>query len=179
MKNKNLLRIIVPLLIVIVAAGIYLYKDQQEKQEAARQLALAGDPAFVLQETSFNLEQYQAHKLPLILHFGADDCPPCQEMRPALEATHRKTIGTAVIKYFDVWKQPELSQDYPIRVVPTQVFILADGKPYMPSEAMKDSGIDFQIYNQRDSGAHALTLHEGILSEEQFQLILKDMGLPA
>ncbi len=179
MTSKKTLRILVPILIVAVVAGIWLYKDHQDKQEAARQLVTAGDPAFVLQERSFDLAAYQAHQLPLILHFGADDCPPCQEMRPALEATHQKTIGKAVIKYFDVWKQPELGGDYPIRVVPTQVFILPDGKPYVPSAAVEESGLQFQIYEHRDTGEHALTVHEGMLDEAEFQMILNDMGLAA
>lgn len=176
MKNKTLLRILVPLLILAVAAGIYFVKDYNQKQEAARQLALAGDPAFVLQETSFDLLAYQAHGLPLILDFGADDCVPCQVMKPALLASHEKMLGKAVIKYFDVWKQPDLAVNYPVKVVPTQVFYLADGSPYVPSAEVEAAGLRFLIYNDRDSQQHMVTAHEGILSEEQFDLILADMG---
>lgn len=179
MASKKLLRILVPVLIVAAVAGIWLYKDHQTKAEALRQRALVDDPAFVLQETSFDLAAFQAHKLPLILHFGSDDCPPCQAMRPALESTHQKMLGKAVIKYFDVWKQPELAMDYPVRVVPTQVFVLADGSPYEPSKSVEDSGIEFLTYEDRETHEHKLTVHEGMLDEAQFQLILNDMGVPA
>lgn len=175
--SKKTLRILVPILIVAVMVGLWQFKAYQERQAAQQQLALAGDPAFVLQETSFDLAAYQAHKLPLILHFGADDCPPCQAMRPALEATHASTLGKAVIKYFDVWKGPELAQGYPIRVVPTQVFFLPDGSPYEPSAAVEAGGLDFQLYENKANGEHSLTVHEGMLSEEDFQAILKDMGM--
>lgn len=177
MKHKKLLQVLVPLLILVLAAGLYLYKDNQTKQEAARQLNLAGDPAFVLQETSFDLATYQAHQLPLILDFGADDCVPCQVMRPHLEAAHQATLGRAVIKYFDVWKQPALAAGYPIRVVPSQVFYLADGSPWLPSEALLSAGLRFALYDHSDTGRHALTVHEGQLTQEDFQLILTDMGI--
>lgn len=177
MKSKKMLRILVPLLILAVIGGIYLVKQNQERAKAAAQLDLAGDAAFVLEETTFDLAAYQAHGLPLILDFGAEDCVPCQQMRPALEAAHEGSLGKAVIKFFDVWKRPELAAGYPLRVVPTQAFYLADGSPWMPGEELKDSGLNFSLYNHQDSGEHALTLHEGMLDEEDFRLILADMGM--
>lgn len=177
MKSKKLLRIVVPLLILAVIGGIYLFKQDQQARKAAAQLKLAGDAAFVLEETTFDLAAYQAHQLPLILDFGAEDCVPCQQMRPALEAAHEDTLGRAVIKFFDVWKRPELGAGYPLRVVPTQVFFLGDGSPWVPGEQLAQSGLNFSLYEHRDSGEHALTVHEGILDEEDFRLILADMGM--
>ena len=54
---------------------------------------------------------------------------------------------------------------------------LADGSPWMPGEELKDSGLNFSLYNHQDTGEHALTLHEGMLDEEDFRLILADMGM--
>lgn len=177
MKSKKLLRFAVPLLILAVAAGLYVFKQNQERQKAAAQLALAGEAAFVLEETTFDLASYQAHKLPLILDFGAEDCVPCQQMRPDLEAAHRDTLGRAVIKFFDVWKHPELGAGYPLRVVPTQAFFTADGKPWQPGEEFKESGLNFTLYSHKDGGGHALTLHEGMLDRDDFSMILAGMGM--
>lgn len=177
MKHKTLLRILVPLIIVALIAGIFLIKDGQRKQEAARQAALAKDnPAWLLEETSVDLDSYLSHGLPLIMDFGAEDCPPCQEMRPALEQAHEDTLGRAVIKFFDVWKHPELAAGYPIQVIPTQVLYKADGSPYTPSDKVLDAGLQFDFYHLRDTEEHALTVHVGILSEDDFKLILEDMG---
>lgn len=177
MKHKTLLRVLVPVLILAVVFGIWLVKDGERKQELARQSALAeNNPAYILEETSVDLPTYQAHKLPVLMDFGAEDCPPCQVMRPALEKTHEDFLGHAVIKFFDVWKHPSIAGEYPISVIPTQVLFNADGSPYTPGEKVLESGLQFDFYKGGDTGDHALTVHVGILEEEDFNLILGDMG---
>ncbi len=178
MKHKHVLRVVIPVLVILAAAGLWLMKDAQRTASAQLQQAVAGDnPAFVLEDTEFDLDSYLSHGLPVVLDFGAEECGPCQVMRPALEATHQKTLGKALIKFFDVWKRPQLSQDYPVMVVPTQVFLNADGTPYQPSEKVLGSGLQFEQYTHRDTGEHALTMHVGILNEDQFRLIFEDMGI--
>ena len=178
MANKKWLRIVVPVLIVAIVAGLWLSKDLGRKEADKKLAAITKDnPDFVLEETSVNLSAYQAHGLPVILDFGAEDCPPCQVMRPALEASYEKYMGHAVIKFFDVWKHTSAANDYPVRVIPTQVIFDKEGKPYVPSEETRKSGLEFLEYNRRDSEEHALTVHEGMLTEEQFALILKDLGV--
>lgn len=177
MKHKTLLRILVPLAIVALIAGIFLIKDGQRRQEAARQAALAGgNPAWLLEETSVDVDSYKAHGLPVILDFGAEDCPPCQVMRPALEKAHEENLGLAVIKFFDVWKHPELAEGYPIQVIPSQVLFTREGSPYTPGDKVLAAGLQFDFYNHRDTGEHAMTVHVGILDEDDFRLILEDMG---
>lgn len=176
-NSKKWLRIIVPVLILGIVAGAWLIKDSQRLEERRRQEELAKDnPAYILEETSVNLAAYQEHKLPLILDFGAEDCPPCQQMRPALEAAHEKMLGKAMIKFFDVWKHPAAAGDYPVRVIPTQIIFNPDGTPYEPSEATSKA-LNFALYSSRETEKHVLTVHEGMLSEEDFALILADMGV--
>ncbi|NLM86245.1 MAG: thioredoxin family protein [Clostridiales bacterium] len=177
MNKKTWLRILVPVMIVAIAGGLYLLKNHQERQKAQEQLQVAGDPALVLEEMSFDLKAYQAHQLPLILDFGAEECGPCQIMRPDLEQAHAQTLGRAVIKFFDVWKRPELAADYPVRVIPSQVILYPDGRPYVPSEAVQAAGLQFAIFDHIETGEHALTMHEGILTLQDFMLILNDMGM--
>ena len=177
MKLKTLLRVLVPVLILTVILGIWLIKDGERKQELARQSALAeNNPANILEETSVDLPAYQAHKLPVILDFGAEDCPPCQVMRPALEKAHEDFLGRAVIKFFDVWKHPAVAMGYPISVIPTQVLFNADGSAYTPGESVLESGLQFDFYKAGDTEERSLTVHVGILNEEDFNLILSDMG---
>lgn len=177
MKLKTLLRVLVPVLILTVILGIWLIKDGERKQELVRQSVLAeNNPANILEETSVDLPTYQAHKLPVILDFGAEDCPPCQVMRPALEKAHEDFLGRAVIKFFDVWKHPAAAGGYPISVIPTQVLFNADGSAYTPSESVLESGLQFDFYSAGDTEERSLTVHVGILNEEDFNLILSDMG---
>ena len=61
-------------------------------------------------------------------------------------------------------------------MIPTQVFINADGTPYMPRD---DIEIKFDMYSFKDTGEHAFTVHQGGLTEEQMRAILADMGWPS
>ena len=94
-------------------------------------------------------------------------------MAPVLLKLNAELQGVAIIKFADVWKNPDASKGFPVQVIPTQFFILADGSPYVPSE---DIGIDFGMYNMRDTGEHVFTVHQGGLTEEQMRRILADMG---
>ncbi|NLX82724.1 MAG: thioredoxin family protein [Clostridiales bacterium] len=178
MKKKTLLQILIPLVIVALIGGLWLIKNNERQAAQAHQAALTADnPAFRLIETSVDLEGYLSHNLPVIMDFGAEDCPPCQVMKPALEKAHEQNIGRAVIKFFDVWEHPETAGDYPIMVIPTQVLFNADGTPYKPSEKVEQAGISFDFYNLQGTQEHALTVHVGILDDAAFELILADMGV--
>lgn len=177
MKHKRLLQVLIPVFILVLVGGLWLIKDSQRGQERSRQAALAEDkPAFVLEDEQVDLAAYQAHKLPMILDFGAEDCPPCQTMRPALNKAHEDYLGRALIKFFDVWKHPRIAGNYPITVIPTQVLFNRDGSPYTPSEQVA-AKLKFDLYNHHETQQHALTVHVGILTEEDFALILADMGV--
>lgn len=178
MSKKTLLRIVVPVLILVGVGAFWFIKDGQRQAAAERQQVVAKDhPGFVLEEKAVDLDALKAHMLPLIMDFGAEDCQPCQIMRPALEKAHADYMGRAVIKFFDVWKHEGIATGYPVRVIPTQVLFTADGKPYEPSDEVMKAGLNFEFYNHKDTETHALTVHVGILDDKAFELILKDMGV--
>ena len=56
--------------------------------------------------------------------------------------------GKASIHYLDIEKYPETAMQYPVQVIPTQVFFLPDGSPYMPDEQL---GIPFTLYTSRET----------------------------
>lgn len=168
-KNKGLaIKIIIPALIVCVIAAIFLFKNMGGEQE---------NPALdiPLTLTEVNMEEVTAHGLPVIIDFGADSCIPCKEMAPVLVKLNEEMQGNAVIHFVDVWKNPEAAQGFPVQVIPTQVFVTADGKPYVPSEELGIAG--FTMYSTKDTNEHVFTVHEGGLTEEQMRLILGDMGV--
>jgi thioredoxin 1 len=178
------IRIIVPICIVLVVAGIWLVKNVGTGPEGAVVLpegkSGAGlvlpnnDTDFVLEADAIELEALTAYSLPLIIDFGSDSCIPCQEMAPVLKMMNTETQGRAIIKFIDVWKHTDVAQDFPVQVIPTQIFITADGKPYVPSD---DIGIEFTMYSYRDTVEPAFTVHQGGLTEDQMRLILADMGV--
>lgn len=171
--SKNILRILIPALILLVIAGIWLFKSWKPSEDALP------EGARPLEITSVDLTELQSHGLPILLDFGADACGPCQAMAPALKKMHAEMQGKVIIHYTDVWQHPEAGENFPVQVVPTQVFFNADGTPYVPSEEVQKAIPNFQMYSTSDNDEHVVTTHTGGLTEEQMRLIFADMGVKA
>lgn len=184
-KKKKWIRIVAPALIVLVVAGIWLVKNVAtvERNPLASQIdaggeaQMADDPNFELEAEWIDLDALKAYNLPIVIDFGSDSCIPCQQMAPVLKTMNAQTRGKAIVKFVDVWKHVTASKGFPVQVIPTQVFINADGTPYVPSDSMKDSGIEFTLYSSKSTNEHVFTTHQGGLTEEDMRRILKDMGV--
>ncbi|HDP33737.1 MAG TPA: thioredoxin, partial [Candidatus Hydrogenedentes bacterium] len=61
------------------------------------------------------------------LDLGADKCIPCKKMAPILDALKEEFKGQFDVEFIDVWKNPESSKKYGVRLIPTQIFFDADG----------------------------------------------------
>jgi len=185
MDKRKVLKIVAPLLIIVVIAGIWAYKNYgTAKTETplpstgADGVELTADEQldFALDAASFDLEKLKTYGLPIIIDFGADWCGPCRNFAPILDAAHEEMLGKAIIKYVDTDTYAEIAGAFPVTVIPTQVFINADGTPYVPSD---DLGVEFINYTDKDSGLATFTVHEGGLTAEQLRAILTDMGAQA
>lgn len=185
MDKKKLIRFFAPILIVLVVAGIWFAKNigtvenapSVPQNESSNDAPVADDPNFELEAEWIDLDAMKAYGLPIIIDFGSDSCIPCQQMAPVLKAMNAAMRGKAIVKFVDVWKHITASKGFPVQVIPTQVFINADGTPYVPSEAMSDSGIEFTMYSSKSTNEHMFTTHQGGLTEEDMRKILADMGV--
>lgn len=94
-------------------------------------------------------------RAPLVtfVELGSVNCIPCRQMQPVMKAIENKYGDQVKILFYDVWKsdQRHYSSVYRIRVIPTQVFLDAEGKEF-----------------------HR---HEGFYPEEAIDLILQGRGL--
>ncbi len=161
--NKNkIFKIAVPLCMLMIVGAIWIFSNSSKSDVDTLNL------------TSVNLEELQSENLPIIIDFGADSCIPCKEMAPVLVKLNTEYLDEAVIKFVDVWKYPEASYGFPVQVIPTQIFINADGTPYVPSE---DLGVEFIMYADVNTEEHIFTAHQGGLTETEMTLILEDMGV--
>ena len=184
MNKQKILKIVVPVLIVAVIAGIWAVKNKPVEPlalhapsgGAAELVQPNNDTDFLLETNAVDLEALTAYGLPLIIDFGSDSCIPCKEMAPVLQTMNAQMQGKAIIKFVDVWKNTDAAKDFPVQVIPTQVLIAADGTPYAPSEDVA-SQIELTQYTYKDTGELAFTVHQGGLTEEQMRLILSDMGV--
>jgi thioredoxin 1 len=171
-KKALFLRVLVPVLIAIALTVIWIVKTHPTPTPIDEQTGNVAD--FVLEATSIDINKLKEYNLPIIIDFGSDSCDACKSMAPVLKTLNSEFQGKAIIKFVDVWKYSEAAKDFPIQVIPTQVFLTSDGKPYVPSD---DIGISFDMYSYKDTGKHAFTVHQGRLTEKEFRAILADMGV--
>ena len=178
MKNKKVLRILIPIIIAGIILGMWFFKnssgDNQNSNESNGNMDGADFSLYVTEAVDFkSLSEYE---LPVIVDYGSDSCIPCKEMAPVLEKMNKEYQGKAFIKFADVWKYYEAASNVPVRMIPTQVFFLADGTPFVPSLDLRKK-IEFEIHYDEQTNEHTFTTHVGGLTEEQFRMILEEMGV--
>ena len=174
-RNESLVvKITVPLLIVAVVVALWFVKNGTTEPEPTIKLEGADFNLDVTTEIDFAaLAEYG---LPVIADYGSDSCIPCKQMAPVLKTLNAEMKGKAFVKFVDVWKYYEATGNVPVQVIPTQVFINADGTPFVPSPELAKE-IQFDMYDDKDTGKHAFTIHQGGLTEEQMRAILAEMGV--
>ena len=170
-KKSIAIKIIIPVLILCVVVGIWVIKNSKEGTVSVG----SDNPDFALNVTEpIDLEKLKSYGLPIVIDFGADSCIPCKEMAPVLKELNEELQGKAIVRFVDVWKYKSLSEGYPINLIPTQIFIDANGNPFNPKDP---EAMQMTLYSTRDTNEHVFTTHEGGLTKEQLMNILKEMGL--
>ncbi len=195
--DKNMLKVVVPLVMVAIIVGIWFTQNQtpeagneaqgtqeaeteaqgtQEAEQGDQEESAGADDEIPLNITNIDLEVLAEYNQPIIIDFGADECVPCKEMAPVLATLNKEMQGEAIIQFVDVWKAPTAATGFPVQVIPTQVLINSDSTPYVPSDEVA-SEIQFTMYADSETEEHIFTTHQGGLTEEQMRLILADMGV--
>lgn len=173
-------KILIPLIIIAAIAGMYFWKNASKTPSANTEPATSGESAakgtYPLKITAVDLEAIKAYGVPTVVDFGSDSCIPCKEMAPVLETLNAQWQGKAAVQFIDVWKYADGVEDFPIQVIPTQVFFNADGTPFVPSESLQKQ-IAFTMYSDKDTGEHIFTVHQGGMAEEQMRQIFAEMGV--
>ncbi len=86
-------------------------------------------------------------KLPAIVDFYADWCPPCKYVAPFLEELAQEYDGKIKIYKVNTDKNPEVARAFKIRGIPTFLFIKADGKMKKKVGGMPKSAFEYEINN--------------------------------
>ena len=127
------MRIVIPVLVIVAVGVMWFAKNSGGAADAGT--SAGANPDFVLEVTEgLDIEALKSYGLPIIIDFGADSCITCKEMAPVLKELNQDLRGEAIVKFVDVWKYPELAEGYPVRVIPTQIFIDAEGNPHVPAD---------------------------------------------
>ena len=139
-KKSLILKILILAAILIAIAAIWFVKngdatkDATEPNAESTQAVESGKAVtsedqtadFALEAEAIDLAALFAYQLPIIIDFGSDSCIPCQEMAPILKSANEDYQGKAIIKFVDVWKYTDAASNFPVQVIPTQVFFNAD-----------------------------------------------------
>ena len=173
--------------IVAVLAGMYFWKNTGENPMASQAAdvkaatkattkADAGTKNYPLKIKAVNLGTIKAYGIPTVIDFGSDSCIPCKEMAPVLTTLNAEWQGKAAVQFMDVWKYQEGVKDFPVQVIPTQVFFNADGTPFVPSEKLQKQ-INLTMYSLKETNEHVFTVHQGGITEAQMRQIFAEMGV--
>jgi len=116
-KGKSLFvkALIVVALAVAVGATLYAKNAAAPKVEPAVAAAPASQAA-------------PGANLPKLIDLGATKCIPCKMMAPILEELKAEYAGKLNVVFIDVWENPEASKQHGINLIPTQIFLDAEGK---------------------------------------------------
>ncbi len=117
--------LIVAALGVVVAVVMALSKGPataRHHADSADPGAAVSTPATVATTTPATAPQ------PTLLDLGADKCIPCKMMAPILEELRQEYAGRMNVTFIDVWKNPDAAKPYGIQMIPTQIFMNADGR---------------------------------------------------
>lgn len=119
MKKKNVVKILIPCLILSVISGIYFFKNPPAKNQTLGGDVTPENAAFALSATeAVDFEALSEYGLPVIADYGSDSCIPCQQMAPVLKTMNEEMTGKAFIKFVDVWKYADAANNVPVQVIP-------------------------------------------------------------
>lgn len=65
------------------------------------------------------------------VELGSVNCIPCKKMQPVMKSIETKYKGLIKVTFHDVWKDEAPAKKYGIDLIPTQVFLDANGKELM------------------------------------------------
>ncbi len=68
------------------------------------------------------------------LEIGAESCIPCRMMQPIMKEIADEYPGVVEVIFHDLYKNRSIAQKYNIRVMPTQVFLDAEGREFFRHE---------------------------------------------
>ncbi len=114
-------------LVALVALALLVGCGDTEKAAETSASAGSGEapgPANAGKASESNAE---TAALPTLLDLGSDKCVPCKAMMPIIAEMHDTFAGKLSVEFIDVWKDREAGQKYGVKVIPTQIFLDADG----------------------------------------------------
>lgn len=124
-RNIVMKRNVLFLLIFSIVFGSFSYSQKKKSIKQKKSIPVVKDTSAVVLKP-----------LVTFVELGSVNCIPCKAMQKVMKAVEEKYGNQIRITFYDVWKeeQTHYAQDYNIRLIPTQVFLGANGKELMRHE---------------------------------------------
>jgi thioredoxin len=103
-------------------------------------------------DPKINLQALMAKRVPVLLEFGRGWCIPCKYMKPILEDTSKAYAGKAIVMTVDMDANKNLVRDFRVRMMPTQVFLMPDGKEFFRNEGTLEREQIAQVFAKMGLG---------------------------
>ncbi|MGO9569128.1 MAG: thioredoxin family protein [Desulfomonilaceae bacterium] len=103
-------------------------------------------------DPKINLHALMAKQVPVLLEFGRGWCIPCKYMKPILEDTSKIYAGKAIVMTVDMDANKDLVRDFRVRMMPTQVFLMPDGKEFFRNEGTLEREQIAQVFAKMGLG---------------------------
>ncbi|PKN74494.1 MAG: thioredoxin [Candidatus Cloacimonetes bacterium HGW-Cloacimonetes-2] len=116
------------LIIMIVLMGLVACGASNERPEEQQNETVTDNTTAVSDSTSS-----QGYKV-TFLELGAESCIPCKMMQPVLREIAAIYPGVVDVIFHDLYKNRSVGQQYGVRVMPTQIFLDAQGKEFYRHE---------------------------------------------
>ena len=95
-------------------------------------LPLAAQSSTQQKKTMYEAVKKAPHYKVTFIELGSVRCIPCQKMQPIMKSIREKYPTQVNVIFYDVWTKEghPFAQQYNIDVIPTQVFLDANGKGF-------------------------------------------------
>lgn len=124
------MKIIVVCAVLAAAAGVVVLKNCEIVTPGQRALAtqsIAEVQTGVPGISPDDEPQSVPASLPQLVDLGATTCIPCKAMAPILDALREDFAGQFEVTFIDVWQNRAAGEAYGVKLIPTQIFIDAEG----------------------------------------------------
>jgi thioredoxin 1 len=78
--------------------------------------------------TSAQPNAQAAGALPRLVDLGSTTCIPCKMMASVLDELEKEYAGRMQVEFINIYENPDAAKPFGIKLIPTQVFIDANGK---------------------------------------------------
>jgi thioredoxin 1 len=118
-------------LIVLLAAAILgAAVDLDARPPSAQTAAAADKPEKGKVFKTKRLEIDFASRKVTFLELGSDRCIPCRQMQPIMKELAAAFPEDILVVFYDVWEDPAPARKYKVQLIPTQIFLDAEGKEF-------------------------------------------------